>query len=535
MGLLDYIFASSPLKKWANHRNLYLLGLATIICGLGWSNALMTIGQGIIFGNWMIELDFQRKLNAFRSNKLLWFVISFYILHLIGLFWSFDLDYGIKDCRIKLPLIALAVIIGTSKQIKLQEWSILLKIYLFTLFVLTIASLCKYLGLFGIQINDKRELSIYISHIRYGLNLCFAVFLLFYFKDILFKKSSFLAFVFMAWFIACILLFELYTAFIIFLLIGSFLLFRSMVIRKKLLYRIIGLSVFGILILGFGLTINDVYLDFNKTVKLDYDQESSSPKRTIGGELYSDYGNQMEQENGVYINRFVAWKELESQWNKRSRFEFNGKDKKGQYLHKTVRRYMSSKGFKKDSVGVSKLSEKDIAAIENGITNIYYTNHGNIHNRIHQTFYEIDRYQSTGQVNNFSLILRLEYWKTAIQIIRKNFVFGVGTGDVERSFISQYILSESSLDEEYRRRTHNQYLSVFVALGLIGLLLFLAYLIYPTIQLQKNLAPFYCFMAIACISFLTEDTLETQAGVTFFALFYSLFLFGFEFDSKASK
>jgi hypothetical protein len=33
------------------------------------------------------------------------------------------------------------------------------------------------------------------------------------------------------------------------------------------------------------------------------------------------------------------------------------------------------------------------------------------------------------------------------------------------------------------------------------------------------------FWMIAMISFLTEDTLETQAGATFFSLFNSVFLF----------
>jgi len=33
------------------------------------------------------------------------------------------------------------------------------------------------------------------------------------------------------------------------------------------------------------------------------------------------------------------------------------------------------------------------------------------------------------------------------------------------------------------------------------------------------------FLIIAILSMLTEDTIESQAGVTFFAFFYSFFLF----------
>jgi hypothetical protein len=43
--------------------------------------------------------------------------------------------------------------------------------------------------------------------------------------------------------------------------------------------------------------------------------------------------------------------------------------------------------------------------------------------------------------------------------------------------------------------------------------------------LRKKLSPLYfAFLFIAVISFLTEDTLESQSGVTFFAYFNSLFL-----------
>jgi hypothetical protein len=49
-------------------------------------------------------------------------------------------------------------------------------------------------------------------------------------------------------------------------------------------------------------------------------------------------------------------------------------------------------------------------------------------------------------------------------------------------------------------------------------------MIYPITTKQHPL--FYFFMAIVLISFLNEDTLESQAGATFFAGFYGLLLSG---------
>jgi hypothetical protein len=64
-----------------------------------------------------------------------------------------------------------------------------------------------------------------------------------------------------------------------------------------------------------------------------------------------------------------------------------------------------------------------------------------------------------------------------------------------------------------------------VAFGLTGLvffLLILAYLIFCGVKNRDFL--YLSFAAAALISMITEDTLETQAGVTFFTLFTCLFL-----------
>jgi O-antigen ligase len=82
------------------------------------------------------------------------------------------------------------------------------------------------------------------------------------------------------------------------------------------------------------------------------------------------------------------------------------------------------------------------------------------------------------------------------------------------------------LEQRWRLRAHNQYLSIAIGMGLVGLIWFLFTLFYPLLKLNMHANFLYVsFFAIAIISFLTEDTLETQAGVTFFAAFNSYFLF----------
>jgi O-antigen ligase len=76
-------------------------------------------------------------------------------------------------------------------------------------------------------------------------------------------------------------------------------------------------------------------------------------------------------------------------------------------------------------------------------------------------------------------------------------------------------------------RAHNQFLTIFAAFGIFGLLWFLATLILPPLILKVRRDYYFnFFLVISILSMLNEDTLETQAGVTFFAFFYVIFLFG---------
>jgi O-antigen ligase len=104
-------------------------------------------------------------------------------------------------------------------------------------------------------------------------------------------------------------------------------------------------------------------------------------------------------------------------------------------------------------------------------------------------------------------------------------VIGVGTGDVPEAFRRQYEISDSKLSMKWRLRSHNQYLSFGVAFGILGLIWFMYVLAFPYTKHGDQGWLFSSFFIIALLSMLTEDTLETQAGVTFFTFFYCLFMF----------
>ncbi|MZP82064.1 MAG: hypothetical protein GT596_05005, partial [Bacteroidales bacterium] len=109
----------------------------------------------------------------------------------------------------------------------------------------------------------------------------------------------------------------------------------------------------------------------------------------------------------------------------------------------------------------------------------------------------------------------------------QNFWFGVGTGDFSKSFNEYYAVNEPNLNPRYWFLSHNQFLTQWVALGFIGLLLFLAGWFAPFIieRSYKDLLAL-SFMIILTLSMLNEDTLETHIGVSMVSLFYGLIVFG---------
>jgi len=223
---------------------------------------------------------------------------------------------------------------------------------------------------------------------------------------------------------------------------------------------------------------------------------------------------------------YVCDKELRTAWNERSNIPYDSTDERKQPLTFTLVRFLASKGYRKDAEGVKQLSEKEVRSIERGIANVNYQEISSIHSRLLQIMWEFDQFIKGGNPSGHSVTQRLVFWKVAWGICSKNFFTGVGTGDLPEAYKSQYESMHSSLDENRRLRSHNQYLAIMVAFGIFGLIYFLYALFYPVVKYRRKIGfLFAAYFIIAILSMLTEDTIETQAGATFVAFFFSLFLF----------
>jgi len=532
------------------HRLLYLLGLATIACGLAWSNALMSIGQFILAGNWLLEADFEAKWARSKRQRHLGLLLSIFALVLAGFLWTENLDYALKDARIKLPLLLLPLFIGSTARLKIKELRAILGVYLITLSLLYLSSLLKYFGLFSeASIQDKRELSIFISHIRYGLNLLLGSLLAIYYSPLLTgtqlmklskkgespnirrrPKRIWLLYMLALTLFTSLVVLELYTALLIGLLIvGTYLLKVILFGKLNPLVKSSAIMLILLTLTTAIVQVRQVAADFHRKPEMSYDQHEMIKFSKLGNP-YTHKRSDQRKENGVFLSRYLQEEELAKQWEEKSSLAFNDLDQKGNPVRKTLIRFLSAKGLSKDAEGMKQLTKEEIRAIEKGIPNPYYLEHWAWQNRLYTTIYELETYRRFGYAEGFSLGMRLEFWKTAKKIIAEQPLLGVGTGDVQDAFDLQYYLDQSSLSEKNRRRAHNQYLTIWLTYGVFGLLYFLFYLLWP---LKGNKNGFYpAFLAIVMLSFLTEDTLETQAGVTFFAFFNSLFVLGFPQEDR---
>jgi len=484
----------------------------------------LSVGQFSMLGIWLIDGRFKEKVKSLLANKAALVLISFYFLHVLGLLYTTDYQYAFKDLRVKLPLLFLPIVFVTTKPLNRDKTNLLLLVYIASVVVASLISLGVY---FIGDVRDFRDLSPFISHIRLSLNVCLAIFFAGHFAYSIFahrKYSFILLTVIILWLFLFLIMIESVTGLIIVWIVLYILLFTGLFRFKNRSLKIVSFLSIIAIPLVFGIYLSRMVNGFIHPHK---NELKNLELYTSLGNLYHHDTIYLPVENGNYVGLYVCEPELRNSWNELSNLAFDGHDEKGQELKYTLIRYLNSKELRKDSKGVSGLSTKDIRNIEKGIANFYYTKPLSIHSRLYKLLWEYQIIQRDGNPGGHSVAQRFEFWKVSLTIIKDNFMIGVGTGDIRQSYADTYEQINSMLEPQFRHRAHNQFLAIFVTFGVIGLLWFLISLIYPALKMRKVYRYRYAvFWITMMLSMLVEDTLETQMGVTLFAFFNALLLFG---------
>ncbi len=510
------------------HSNFLLFtGLMLLVVGLPLSLFLTSLSQFFIIGAFIIEGSIVEKFKKFLSNPTAVLITVIWLLHLIGLAWTSDLQEGLKDLRIKLPLLLLPLVLSGSEPLSKKQFDWILSVFIASVFAGSLVSMAVYSGIIQRDIRDIRDIFIFnISHIRFALFVCLSIFILLQKLSKAFKEKEYASIILQSaltiWLAIFLVFIESMTGLVLVFIVGLVHLAMAGYRTSRKWTRI--LVVLSVLLISYLLVFEIISVVKEYNVKQVYEIDFS--EKTKKGNSYSFQQDQKLYENGYPIWVYVCDDELRADWNTLSSIPYDSLDERGQSLRFTLIRFLSSKGLRKDSEGLSALTKEEIKSVENGVANVKYQNLSDARIRLIQIIWEFDQYRRGENPGGHSVTQRFEFWKAAIGIISSHPLIGVGTGDMPGAYHDEYAKTNSQLDEKYRLRAHNQYLAIAVGLGIPVLLYFIFVLFYCFFKsgMWKN----YLFLSIwliATLSMLTEDTLETQSGVTFVALFLCLFLF----------
>jgi len=509
------------------HKYFYIAGLCIIAFFLPISEYISNAAIFLLLTNWVIEADFIKKWRKLVQNPAILVFIMLFAVNVIWLVNSTNISYGIHDIKIKLPLLALPVIIGTSKALSKKVINAISAVFVTGVLISTLTGLLVYFGFIqNPNPNNVRNISCFVSHIRLSLMVCLSILLLFYFiheRKFFTSYKIIIAVILIVWFVRFLMMIQGFTGLVSLVVAGLISLgvkaFREQDKFKKTIYFFVVFALPIFLFTYLGVQIKSFYTPTNN---VDVIQTF-----TANGNVY--YHNHesglLENGNLIYVN--ICEKELYSEWNNRSSISLDNNDSREQNLLHTLIRYLTSLGLTKDAQGISQLTDEDILNIENGNTNYKFVKEKGVSKRIYGIIWQIDVYTKGGNPSGHSITQRFEYLKAGLILSYRNIVWGTGTGDTDDEYKALYIEKESQLDSQYRHRAHNQFLTFFISFGAVGAFLCFIAFFYPVIaDFKFKNYHFAVFILIAVLSMLTDDTIETTTGAVFISYFYSLFLWG---------
>ncbi len=510
----------SKMHKGSNPsvQRTYDAALILTAIALPFSNFLMSQGAFLLVIAWAVDRwkngpIFRGRSWAFwQSQLVLWGVLALFGWQLMSLLWSADWTYGWRALRIELPLLAFPLILISGRWN--QQRGMNLVQHALAVAVIAACVACLWMGYHFEGKMQSRDWSPFISHIRFSLLITFI----------------------WGWWLHRWMMQKEVVAGIFLILIGLFgglFTWKVASLTGAILFPAVTLIAWWISNKGRMIVLTIAGFSavaaafFCWSLRPVYPDAATLIETTEKGAFYEHHPDRCLRENEHHVWTFLAWNELEVGWAARSELPLNGLDGRHQELRMTLMRFLTSKGLAKDLAGVAQLSNREIGWIESGVPTILEFEHHGLQRRLDAVQFEIWNALDGGNPSGHSIVQRLAFLRAAFHIYRHHPVIGVGIGDVGQSFDWAYSELNSPLAPEFRLRAHNQFVTFLIAGGPLNLILWAAILLtlaWRGVRPGDSSLPhmallFVCVLALSC---LTEDTLETQAGVTFAGFFIGL-------------
>ena len=140
--------------------------------------------------------------------------------------------------------------------------------------------------------------------------------------------------------------------------------------------------------------------------------------------------------------------------------------------------------------------------------------------------FDYGQYGTTYSLDTWNKTNRIHIWNSSISILKANFLFGVGTGDISNELNKQYIFDNQPYLATKDANTHNQYLDYLIKFGMFGFaVLVFCFYAYVKKALDTSNFTYLMFLILVLTCMLTENILSRQLGIVFFFFFQSLFFF----------
>ncbi len=507
--------------------NSFYLNLLLYVAVLPFSEALTSIAASLLLLQALVLASWKHPSVPHGSVTSLLLVFSVFAVFLAGTLRTENPSFAAYELKKNLFWIVIPASFFFSPRLPTKRFIHLLALFCLAVFLASLTGISRLFFKEYFQITDFRDITL-VSHIRFSFQIILSILITLSF---LFSKTKLpvigsgkivLLFL-LAWYVCFLVLLKSITGWAAFLgtslMIAVILAFRM----KNRLHRMAALSLILLLVAIPVAYVLHVWNQYNHVEKIDpqlVDRITPS-----GNPYYFDF-TAPDKENGHLVWVYFCEPELRKEWNKISQCSYDSIDAYGYPYSATLIRYLTGKGLRKDSSGVVSLTMRDIRAIENSIANpIHVESPWSPYSRIYDSMAELDHYFRSGDPNKQSVSQRIEYVKASLWLIRRNCLWGIGTGNWMIRYREAYREMNSKLNPENQGPSHNQYLNYLVKFGVVGFFVIVAVIMIPVFREghSRNIL-FGLFLVLIAIANLGDANLETHMGLSFFCFFYSLFL-----------
>ena len=496
----------------SKHLNaLFLIGASFIAIGIPFSLVMMSMGTIGVSVVYILEGGFKEKLGRL-NHPVLKPIIALILLFVVALLWTSDLKTGARIIRKVIPLLVIPLVFSgissvSKRQINLLIWAFVAATVLSVLINIGVAFSADTLTL-----GNPRKISLFVSHIRLSLYIVLSIVWVCYSNVNWALKILIVSVLSMFVFLA-----QTVTGMILLFVISMAVLLGVLTINGNQAFKYFRLIFSAIILVVFGFLAYTTYDFYNPNFP------EATPEFTENGKRYNPELENGFMENGNFLWSYVSFSELDGGFKSATGRSIWAENKDGNENYGVLIRYLNNKGLKKNAAGISQLDFNDFQRILLGSPYPDVWKYRGFSKRVRGLLFHLEKSRFSTDFRGNSIAEKIVFQTAGWKAYLNSPIIGAGTGDMKEALAGYYDEAYPNLPDERRRKPHNQYISYLVLAGPLALFL----LIMIFVQQWRNVPAEFvnfgkAFVIIVLVSFLGEDTIGSQAGVTFVAFFSGL-------------